>query len=210
MERRYLQDIAFYQSELANQNISAEQVVATFLENLKKAQSLNAVVETYAAEAQEKATDIDNRLARGETVGKLAGVVFTIKDLLVYKNHKAEGSSNILKGFKSLYTATVVQRLLDEDAILIGRTNCDEFGMGGSNENSAHGLVKNPIDPSRVAGGSSGGSAVSVATNLCHFSLGTDTGGSVRQPAAYCGIVGFKPSLRGQFSVWDYGVFFVL
>ena len=121
-------------------------------------------------------------------------MVIAIKDVLALKDKPLICSSNILKNFHSLYTATAVQKLINEDAIIIGKTNCDEFAMGSSNENSAFGAVLNPIDHSRVPGGSSGGSAVAVAANLCDLSLGTDTGGSIRQPASFCGIYGLKPT----------------
>jgi aspartyl-tRNA(Asn)/glutamyl-tRNA(Gln) amidotransferase subunit A len=136
---------------------------------------------------------MDEKRASGKA-GKLAGMVIGIKDVLVYKDHEANASSKILKGFISQFTASAVQRLIDEDAIIIGRLNCDEFGMGSSNENSVHGKVLNAADESRVPGGSSGGSAVAVQANLCTVSLGTDTGGSVRQPAAFTGLVGIKPT----------------
>jgi len=120
--------------------------------------------------------------------------VIGIKDVLAYKGHSLQASSHILDGFKSLYTASAVERLLQEDAIIIGRQNCDEFAMGASNETSAFGNVLNADDPSRVPGGSSGGSAVAVQADLCFASIGSDTGGSVRQPASFCGVVGFKPT----------------
>jgi aspartyl-tRNA(Asn)/glutamyl-tRNA(Gln) amidotransferase subunit A len=131
----------------------------------------------------------------------MAGVVIALKDVLSFRGHKVSSSSKILQGFESIYSATVVQRLLDEDAIFIGRTNCDEFAMGASNENSAFGPVLNAADPSRVPGGSSGGSAVAVQANMAHAALGSDTGGSIRQPAAFTGIVGLKPTY-GLISRW--------
>lgn len=121
-------------------------------------------------------------------------MVIGIKDVLCYSDHESNAASKILKGFHSQFTTTAIQRLLAEDAIIIGRLNCDEFGMGSSNENSSHGKVLNALDENRVPGGSSGGSAVAVQANLCTTSLGTDTGGSVRQPAAFTGVIGMKPT----------------
>lgn len=168
-------------------------IVNYYLENIQTKAHLNAFVEVYAQSALEQADQIDEKFAKGKA-GKLAGMVIGIKDVLNYSGHEANASSKILKGYISQYTTTAVQRLIDEDAIIIGRLNCDEFGMGSSNENSAHGKVLNALDESRVPGGSSGGSAVAVQANLCTVSLGTDTGGSVRQPAAFTGVIGMKPT----------------
>ena len=164
-----------------------------YLDNIQKKSHLNAFLEVWPDEARAQADAVDTKLAAG-TAGKLAGMVVGLKDVLAYKDHALQSSSHILDGFKSLYTGSAVQRLLDEDAIFIGRQNCDEFAMGASNETSYFGPVRNEIDPERVPGGSSGGSAVAVQADLCLASIGSDTGGSVRQPAAFCGVIGFKPT----------------
>ncbi len=164
-----------------------------FLKNIEEQKELNAFNFVFNNEAIESATSVEQKI-KNNTAGKLAGMVIAIKDVLTYKDHPLTCSSNILKNFTSLYTAAAVQKLIDEDAIIIGKTNCDEFAMGSSNENSAFGNVLNPVDKTRVPGGSSGGSAVAVAANLCDVSLGTDTGGSIRQPAAFCGVYGLKPT----------------
>lgn len=168
-------------------------IVHHYLENIQTKAHLNAFVEVYAQSALAKAAQVDEKLAKGNA-GKLAGMVIGIKDVLNYEGHPCTAGSHILKGYISQYTATAVQRLLDEDAILIGRLNCDEFGMGSSNEHSIYGRVHQALDPTRVPGGSSGGSAVAVQANLCTVSLGSDTGGSVRQPAAFTGVIGMKPT----------------
>ncbi len=142
----------------------------------------------------QKARELDDKRKNGEPLKKLHGVVIAIKDVICYKDHKVTAASKILEGFTSVYTATAVQRLLDEDAIIIGSCNCDEFAMGSTNENSVYGNVLNALDETKVPGGSSGGSAVAVQAGLCMVSLGSDTGGSVRQPADFCGIVGIKPT----------------
>ncbi|CAN5434606.1 Asp-tRNA(Asn)/Glu-tRNA(Gln) amidotransferase subunit GatA [soil metagenome] len=147
----------------------------------------------YESEALSRASEIDKKIKEGNA-GKLAGMVVGLKDVLCFDDHPLQAGSKILGGFVSQFTATAVQRLLDQDAIIIGRQNCDEFAMGSSNENSAFGPVLNPFDRTRVPGGSSGGSAVAVAADMCQVSIGSDTGGSVRQPAAFCGIHGLKPT----------------
>jgi aspartyl-tRNA(Asn)/glutamyl-tRNA(Gln) amidotransferase subunit A len=178
---------------LENRETDCKAIVNYYLDNIQTKAHLNAFVEVYKDSAMEQAAKVDEKLSAGKA-GKLAGMVIGIKDVLVYKDHEANASSKILKGFISQFTASAVERLINEDAIIIGRLNCDEFGMGSSNENSVHGKVLNAADETRVPGGSSGGSAVAVQANLCTISLGTDTGGSVRQPAAFTGLVGIKPT----------------
>lgn len=168
--------------------------MVSYLEKIQQTLDLNAFVEVFEEEALEKARLLDRKISYGEPVGRLAGLVVGIKDVLCYKDHRVTASSRILKGFRSLFSATAVDRLLHEDAIIIGSLNCDEFAMGSSNENSCYGPVHNAADPQRVPGGSSGGSAVAVQANLCMVALGSDTGGSVRQPADFCGVIGLKPS----------------
>jgi aspartyl-tRNA(Asn)/glutamyl-tRNA(Gln) amidotransferase subunit A len=150
-------------------------------------------LEVFAKEAIEKAEEIQRKLQTGRH-GKLAGMVVALKDNISYKGHTLSASSKILKDFKAIYNATVVDKLLAEDAIIIGRLNCDEFAMGASNENSAFGPVLNGADPTRVPGGSSGGAAVAVQMNMCLATIASDTGGSIRQPAALCGVYGIKPT----------------
>lgn len=178
---------------IANKETDCKAIVQHYLKNIQTKAHLNAFVEVYTHAALEQADIIDDKIASGNA-GKLAGMVIGIKDVLCYAGHQVNSSSKILQGFESQFTATAIQKLIDQDAIIIGRLNCDEFGMGSSNENSVHGRVLNAIDESRVPGGSSGGSAVAVQAHLCTVSLGTDTGGSVRQPAAFTGIVGIKPT----------------
>lgn len=180
--------------------ITLPALVNHYLKNIEERKSLNAFLEVFGDEALQQAADIQEKLDQGKA-GRLAGMVIGLKDNICYKSHKVSASSKILEGFESLYSATVVERLLAEDAIIIGRLNCDEFAMGSSNENSAYGPVKNPIDESKVPGGSSGGSAAAVAADLCLVALGSDTGGSIRQPASLTGTVGLKPSY-GRVSRW--------
>ena len=181
------------QTALAAGNTSCKILVKQYLNRIAAHQHLNIFLEVFEADALKQAAEIDEKLKAGNA-GKLAGMVVAIKDNICYKNHAVSASSKILDGFVSPYSATVIERLLKADAIIIGRCNCDEFAMGGSNENSAYGNVLNPIDITRVPGGSSGGSAAAVAANLCLAALGTDTGGSIRQPAAFCGVIGLKPT----------------
>jgi aspartyl-tRNA(Asn)/glutamyl-tRNA(Gln) amidotransferase subunit A len=181
------------QSDLKLGTISLTGLVKDYLNTINQKSHLNAFLEVYQNEALHRADLVEEKLNSGKA-GKLAGMVIGLKDNIVYKDHKVSASSKILEGFESLYSATVVERLLSEDAIIIGRLNCDEFAMGASNENSAFGPVKNAADETRVSGGSSGGAAVAVQAGMCLLSLGSDTGGSIRQPASFCGLYGFKPT----------------
>jgi len=183
-----------YQSLLSNGKTSCVEAVSFYVQNIRKNQHLNAFLEVYEQEALERAAFLDKKRNAGEATGKLHGAVVGLKDVISYKDHTLSAGSRILENFRAIYNATVVNKLLDEDAIIIGRQNCDEFAMGSSNENSAYGNVLNAADNTRVPGGSSGGSAVSIQAELCMISLGSDTGGSVRQPADFCGVVGLKPS----------------
>lgn len=176
-------------------NITMEQLVDHYLLNIStKNPQINAFLEVFGHDAIEKAKELDQKKKNNQPLGRLAGMVIAIKDNICFAGHKVSASSKILEGYTSVYSSTVVERLLKEDVIIIGRTNCDEFAMGSSNENSFYGSVKNPIDPERVPGGSSGGSVAAVAANMCLAALGSDTGGSIRQPASFCGLVGLKPT----------------
>lgn len=154
---------------------------------------LNAFIESFDNEAQQQAQQIDQKLSDG-TAGRLAGMVIGLKDNILYKDHCCSAASRMLQDFKSPYHASVVERLLSEDAIIIGRLNCDEFAMGNTNSSSCYGPVNNPFDTHHIAGGSSGGAAAAVAGGLCLAAIASDTGGSIRQPASYCGLIGLKPS----------------
>jgi aspartyl-tRNA(Asn)/glutamyl-tRNA(Gln) amidotransferase subunit A len=172
---------------------SVEEITKTYLKRIEARNNLNAFLEVFEESAIAKAKEVDEKRKKG-TAGKLAGMVIGLKDNICYKDHKVSAASKILSGFESLYSATVVERLLKEDAVIIGRLNCDEFAMGSSNENSAYGPVLNPLNEKLVPGGSSGGSAAAVAAKLCTAALGSDTGGSIRQPASFTGTYGLKPT----------------
>ncbi len=182
------------QQDLQSGDVTVEMLVQGYLSNINQYERLNAFNEVFGEEALQQAVELDRKLKNRESTGRLAGMVVAIKDNICYKGHVVTASSKILENFTSVFSSTVVERLLAEDAIIIGRCNCDEFAMGGANENSYFGPVKNMADESRVPGGSSGGSAVAVQANMCHAAIGTDTGGSIRQPASFCGVVGLKPT----------------
>jgi aspartyl-tRNA(Asn)/glutamyl-tRNA(Gln) amidotransferase subunit A len=173
--------------------ISCDELVRHYLDNIQQQSGLNAFITVDTTTARTQSQLIDQKIQKGNA-GSLAGCVLAIKDNICVRDYRTTCGSKILANFIPPYDATVVRRLKAADAILIGKTNLDEFGMGSSTENSYFGAVQNPYDRTRVPGGSSGGSAVAVAANLCTASLGTDTGGSIRQPAAFCGVVGLKPT----------------
>lgn len=195
--------ITDYHRQLQQNETSCVSALQYYLQQIGENENLNAFVEVYADEAMARARELDLQRQNGLPIKKLHGVVIAIKDVICYKGHKVSAASGILQDFISIYTASALQFLLDEDAIIIGNCNCDEFAMGSSNENSFYGKVLNAADHSRVPGGSSGGSAVAVQAGMCMLSLGSDTGGSVRQPADFCGIIGLKP---GYGSISRYGL----
>lgn len=179
--------------EAINNGKTVQEILQGYLKNIEDRKNLNAFLEVFEVSAIEKAKEVDEKIKNG-TAGRLAGMIIGIKDNICYKGHKVSAASKILEGFESIYSSTVVERLLAEDAVIIGRLNCDEFAMGGSNENSAYGPVKNALNEEYVPGGSSGGSSSAVAGVLCTVALGSDTGGSIRQPASFTGTIGFKPT----------------
>ena len=189
---------------ISNGEKTAEQITRESLAVIaQKNPEINAFVEVFEQDALAQAKAVDEKRARGEKLGALAGVPVAIKDNILYKGHKATCCSKMLANYVAPYTSTVVEKLLAADAVIIGRTNMDEFAMGSSNQTSVYGPVKNPVDTERVPGGSSGGSAAAVAAGMVPLALGTDTGGSVRQPASFCGIVGVKP---GYGRISRYGI----
>lgn len=179
---------------LANKEIAATEIVQAALDRIKRLADLNAFITVDADGALARAQEIDRKASEGGELPPMAGAVIAIKDNMVKRGVRTTAGSRILYNYKPPYTATAVERLEQAGAIIIGKTNCDEFAMGSSNENSAYGVVKNPWDRERVPGGSSGGSAVAVAAGLTTGALGSDTGGSIRQPASLCGVVGLKPT----------------
>ena len=189
-------------NSIASGDIELPGLVEHYARRIKQEKRLNAFIEVFEEEAFRAADGIQDKIERG-TAGRLAGMVLGLKDNICYKGHITSASSRSLENYRSIYNATAVERLLKEDAIILGRTSCDEFAMGGTNETSCYGPVLNPHDHSRVPGGSSGGSAAAVAADLCLAAIGSDTGGSIRQPASFCGLTGLKP---GYGRVSRYGL----
>jgi len=175
--------------------ISSSELTRSVIDNIEKNEDrIGAYITTTPELALKMAEEVDKRLSRGEQTGKLAGIPMGIKDVLCTKDIVTTCGSKILSNYKPPYNATVVQKILDQGAVIVGKTNMDEFAMGSSTEGSAFGPTRNPVDPDRVPGGSSGGSAAAVAAGEAVLALGTDTGGSIRQPASFCGVVGMKPT----------------
>lgn len=182
------------QQQLESGDISLPEIVDHYIKKIEQDNDeINAVVSLDKEKALQKAEKVQQRID-DDSAGRLAGMVVGVKDLICEKDKQTTCASGILSNFESVYDATVVEKLLNEDAILLGRLNMDEFAMGSSTENTIYGPARNPRDTSKVPGGSSGGSAAAVAADFCTASLGSDTGGSIRQPASYCGVVGVKPT----------------
>src|SRR5579872_5784452 len=180
---------------LVSKRISARELTADFFRRIEQRNpELNAYLALSPERAYEQADRLDGLVARGEDLPELAGLPLAVKDVLSTKGIVTTCASRILEGYRPPFDATAVERLERAGAILLGKTNCDEFAMGGSNENSAYGPVRNPLAMDRVPGGSSGGSAAAVAAGMAVAALGTDTGGSIRQPGAFCGIPGLMPT----------------
>ena len=185
--------LAQIQADLKAGLVDCTTLVDGYLANIEQHAHLNAFHQVHAEEAKIRAKEVQQKFEQGQA-GRLAGMVISLKDVFCHDGKTLTAGSKILDGFHSQFNATPVQRLLDEDAIIIGRNNCDEFAMGSSSENCAYGAVINAAGENRVPGGSSGGSAVAVQANMSLASIGSDTGGSIRQPASYCGVVGLKPT----------------
>lgn len=181
--------------KLVNKEITAVQLTEQYFDVIsKKDKEINAYLTLTKDLALEQARKVDEKILRGEEIGILEGIPGAIKDNICIKDIRTTASSKILDNYIAPYSATVIEKLEKAGAIILGKTNCDEFAMGSSTENSAYGVTKNPHDTNRVPGGSSGGSAATVSADMAVWSLGSDTGGSIRQPASFCGAVGLKPT----------------
>ena len=189
------QTLAVLRAEIAEGRVRAEDLAVGYYDRIeRKNPQLNVYLSLTKELALEQAARIDTLARKGQPLPPLAGIPIGIKDVLVMQGAQSTAGSKILEGYRPPYDATAVKKLKSAGAVLLGKLNCDEFAMGSSNENSAYGPVRNPVDPERVPGGSSGGSAAAVAANLAVATLGTDTGGSIRQPASFCGVVGVLPT----------------
>jgi len=187
--------LAALREDIITGTVKAADLVAGYYERIAAVNpALNVYLSLSKERALEQADRVDALAAKGDPLPPLAGIPVGIKDVLVMRGAPATAGSKILKGYRPPYDATAVAKLEAAGAVLLGKLNCDEFAMGSSNENSAYGPVRNPVDTERVPGGSSGGSAAAVAANMAVATLGTDTGGSIRQPASFCGVVGVLPT----------------
>ena len=180
--------------KIAAKELSSVEVTKAVFSRIKETADLNTLITVTEESALEKAAEVDGKIARGEKIGALAGVPIIVKDNISTLGIRTTCASEFLSNYVPPFDATVVKKLKAADAVIVGKANMDEFAMGSANENSAFGPVKNAVNPARVPGGSSGGSASSVAAFQAYGALGSDTGGSIRQPASFCGVVGLKPT----------------